>query len=406
MEHGYSFGARMHQRTRARAEQLAVFLTVHGRLPARAAEDDQERDLAAWAYAYRRSGAADAAVLQIIADGGGYHSGARASVGERRREELVTFINTHGRLPRNRSADQQEQALFFWTRRQIQRPDADPVVVQLVQLMGGIRRDQTLRTFERVAQLEQFVATHGRLPRSHATDAEEASLGGWLGAHRNRRGAHARVLEIIADYESHHPGAGDSVDRRLEELRAFVRSTGRTPKLTRTRPEESSLARWVATALTRPQLAPVVEQILAPYGGRPGPSPRNRSSPTTQQRTRQLRAFLTTHGRPPRHDGTREEQSLYRWLHRPSRVNNPEPEILELLPALGQPDAHARRVTQLEQFLTTHNRLPRSTGTEHELYTWLNQHLQRRAADPAVLALVTATRHRTTPAPEEKRLDL
>lgn len=386
--HNYSFGEKMHKRTRARAEQLATFVTTHGLVPARDAEDGEERALAEWACKYRRSGSPDPTVLQIIDDGGGYDNDARARVIELRRDELVAFVQAHGRLPRNRPGEEKERKLFSWARRHVERPDADPVVVELVDRMGGFRRNQTLRTHERVAELEQFFAEHGRLPHTQAEDEQETSLAAWLVAHRKRRGAHKQVLEIIRRYDAKAYGARAEADRRLKQLRAFVMSTGRRPKLTRTRPEESSLARWVAAALTRPELAEPVRQILEPYGLK-SDQPRLRSlSPDSAWRIEQLRNFVAAHGHAPRRDGDEEEVSLYRWLHRSARARNPEPEVLEILPEMGHPSAHDRRVSQLEDFVSAHDRLPRSTGVEHELYTWMNQHVQRLGADPKVLALV------------------
>ncbi|WP_188540338.1 hypothetical protein [Kocuria dechangensis] len=329
-------------------------------------------------------------VLQIITDGGGYGADATAQLTERRRKELVAFINAQGRLPSHRSGDVQEQELRRWVQRHLKRPHPDPVVVELVERLGRFTREPTVRTGTRLAELEQFVADHGRLPNTGAEDEQEASLAIWLAAHRNRHGAHERVLEIVGRYKTDTPTMGTDADRRLEQLRAFVTSLGRRPKLTRTRPEESSLARWAAAALAHPELAEPVREILEPYGLITD-QPRQRGlSPDAARRIEQLRTFVTTHGRAPRHYGNQEELSLYRWLHRADRARDPEPEVLQILAELGHPSAHARRVSQLEQFVAAHGRLPRSVGVEHELYTWMNQHIQRARADPKVLALVAA----------------
>ena len=305
---------------------------------------------------------------------------------DRRRRELTDFVNENGRLPHTRAEDAKEMGLAYWAHRHLKSECPDPEVVHLVEAHGGYRRDRTMRTVERVAELERFVDDHNRLPLASAGNKDEVSLAQWLAAHRGRRTAQPAVLEILARFGQAPQVRVASTEDRLNQLRAFLGEHGRRPKLTRTRAEESSLARWVATSLRDPDSAPRVRELLEPYGV---PVIRRRAkTPVKDARVQQLRQFVDTHGRGPRHGAHGAEASLYQWLHRPSRAREPEQEVLEILAELGHPSAHARRVIQLEQFIAAHRRLPRSTGPEADLYAWMSLHVRRLGADPKVVELV------------------
>lgn len=241
------------------------------------------------------------------------------------------------------------------------------------------------RTQERIAELEAFTATHRRLPASRGPMPGEIALYEWMAAHRKLKGAHPVVLALVAHYGTRT----DQQRQRVHELSSFVATHGRAPRRSTSYTKaENALAAWTVRALTNPELAAQVTEILKPYGVPLQPPSRadGTRSPAADRRIEQLRAFVTAYGHAPRHGATDpEERSLYTWLHRPSRLKTPEPEITEIL---GPPTAPVDRVVELEQFVDTHRRLPGPSGAERDLYRWLTVHAARRTADPRVTDMV------------------
>lgn len=162
---------------------------------------------------------------------------------------------------------------------------------------------------ERIAQLETFVAEHGRLPRQ--LDPDEKSLAHWVrNAHRADvqvpADIRARLLAIIEVTPTAARALADATERRrLASLERFIATARRLPSSLGS-PEEDRLYEFMrrvsageaqASESTRARVA----QLVAEYGS------------TLDGRMQELLTFMYTHHRLP---SARNERRLYSRLRR------------------------------------------------------------------------------------------
>lgn len=126
--------------------------------------------------------------------------------------------------------------------------DAEESAARQLTLTPGWRR--------RIAELTDFVAAHGRMPRQKGGDEEETSLGRWLHAQRAKSSKgileprQRGVLDAIGAWDSHRRERQEQVQlpARLQALVDFRRSHRRLPSYrNRASEHESALGMWLHT---------------------------------------------------------------------------------------------------------------------------------------------------------------
>ena len=177
-------------------------------------------------------------------------------VARERLQELVAFIATQHRLPRD-----EDGPLHTWVWRcrrghevlpRSVRAELDALLAAVPGARMTVPRSRKAVPEEpaarRVRELAAFVDEYGRLPR--VSSAEERSLYNWVG--RCRRGKVPMTAGLRAEFEALvsatpkvrkakvHSG---QILRRVRELAAFVDEHGRLPRVSSA--EERSLYNWI-----------------------------------------------------------------------------------------------------------------------------------------------------------------
>jgi hypothetical protein len=145
--------------------------------------------------------------------------------------------------------------------------------------MADVRRRTAAETLE---LLDQFQQTHGRLPKSNATDAEEKHLANFMFATLRRREKRGTLKPAIRERAARIPGAlaldtHPDQDGVLADLKVFVKEHGHAPRHTRNGvpPEEIRLRIWISNNVCAdpgaktPRLRARHEAILALLAGVP-----------------------------------------------------------------------------------------------------------------------------------------
>ncbi len=198
----------------ARYQQVAAFRQQHGRFPRQQATESKpfeegEQGLGNWCDRQRQRWRGNTkppltpeqvAALEALPD---WRWDEWAEVWEERRKQFATFVQQHGRLPRQvgsraRPLLEGEKELGRWCSTQrlrwrgTEKPPLTPQQVAALESLTGWRWDEWAEAWEeRRQQVAAFVQQHGRLPRKSGSRARpllegEKELGYWLNNQRVR----------------------------------------------------------------------------------------------------------------------------------------------------------------------------------------------------------------------------
>ena len=239
----------------------------------------------------------------------------------------------------------------------------------------------------RVAELEAFVANHGRFPKLGRA-SEEHSLAQWVKRQRrtmrNEKLSADRIarLESVPGWVWSTPNA--TWDARLAELEAFAANHGRFPKPL-SASGEHPLAQWVIQQRFAMRNERLSTDRIARLESVPG-WVWGRQNAAWDTRLAELEAFAADHSRLPKH-GMKSEEQLAQWMSRQRKAMRNEKlstdriTRLESIPGWVWSALNAAwdtRVAELEAFVVDHGRFPKNgRASEEQLAQWVNQ--QRRA---------------------------
>lgn len=207
-------------------QELAVWVTAHGRLPVLRKDQDQRTENAYWHRLYRLQRALKGGTARLhqvellLAVPGALEGPARAEA-----EALATKL---------RAADQARLA-----------------EIRTLQGQGTLEQERWEASF---AALQQWVLRSGALPRRRTDDPAEYRVANWLNIQRThaRKGTldaarDARLRTVAGALE---PRNGRAPEDRLADLKAFMDANGRPPAAISTDPAETSLWTFMNKALT------------------------------------------------------------------------------------------------------------------------------------------------------------
>ena len=237
---------------------------------------------------------------------------------------------------------------------------------------------------DRIVQLRAFLDEHGHLPQRRAADEQEKRLSDWAYRHMRARNPWPEAVELIEGAGGYRQiGYRSGFEDRLLALQQFTDTHGRLPST-----DESALGRWTYNHVNRARnVDSRVLALVRTYGGyksRPGNS-------RLVDRTDDLRSFIAQHERMPTANGDLYESNLFSWVGLHRRTGKLPEAALRLAEQYGDtPHTTRRRIAELESFVETHGRMPRTTGdaVERSLFGWLLDYRKNDAVDPRVLGIV------------------
>lgn len=158
---------------------------------------------------------------------------ARQRTVKARTLQLEAFIRWHHRLPSRIAADPVERAIGSWAYAHCRTKRPSAAVVFLVESAGGYGQKRGGRdvTDVRLLQLQEFIATHGRLPWKSKANKDEAALQQWA-RQRVSTCVHPdpRVVELIEAHGGYSQRNGTRHLDRTQDLMDFLRAHGRLPR--------------------------------------------------------------------------------------------------------------------------------------------------------------------------------
>jgi len=173
-------------------KHVVQFHKTHERMPITDTKDPYERSLANWRLNQRSNVRNEKYITQqkkSLLSSGQILSGYKTKRDIRREEmheKVMTFYNTYGRLPIERSSIE-EKKLYVWYRSQLYRlrdsklnggwEEKIKKIQGLVQLPEDRRWRKWLRNYDRFAA---FAQTNGRFPKYSTTDTSERNLYNWF----------------------------------------------------------------------------------------------------------------------------------------------------------------------------------------------------------------------------------
>lgn len=334
---------------------------------------------------------------------------------------LESFVAEHGRLPRQFCPDRAEESIGTWMKSQRRSHQAGRLTVGKIARLRALPVQGILegqRGHDRISQLADFVAEHGRLPKTTAPESsDELRLGTFLVRTLRPRLKAGTLGRADASRAARIPGAVQfsyrpDQDERLEQVRAFIAASGFIPRYSTASgvpAEEARLAQWINNTLAkpdglRPETAARVASLLELLAG---------SVPRTVYKAGEIldyaEAFVAERGMLPTAGalGTRQRQA-YAWLQ--SRrakgdANVYGPEAATRIRALlehpfPREAGWEARFAELHAYIAEHGRLP--TGFhDGPLYRWLAN--QRAADRNGKLSLLRQERLRTVGAIPPRR---
>jgi hypothetical protein len=164
--------------------ELQAFVAEHKSLPTRRSEVESERQLARWLETQRqlqRSEELPSRRLKLI-ESLDMPENRLEDRWEKMLSEVQAFIKKHDRLPSTNSSRVKERSLAVWCYRQrteyrAGRLKADRLKhVEQLGLLQDRKREQWKTRYK---QVYQFSRIHGALPKNHAIDRTERTLGRW-----------------------------------------------------------------------------------------------------------------------------------------------------------------------------------------------------------------------------------
>lgn len=186
-----------------RIVELRAFLDAHGHLPQRRSTDQAEKHLADWAYRHMRAMKPWPEAVDLIEGAGGYRQQSNRKSAPVRHQQLLEFTTAHGRLPKRNAADPAEDRLYYWAREQyLHTKHPDPKTLALLTTYGGYPRAETTRGLvDRTEELRAFVTEHGRMPIGAAGDrTDETRLYQWVAYHSRRGTLPSDTQALVARY--------------------------------------------------------------------------------------------------------------------------------------------------------------------------------------------------------------
>lgn len=314
---------------------------------------------------------------------------AQASFAERL-DDLNAFVQEYGRRPRrslDRDARERRLAGFCEQMRPQAQRDAIRSVLSDVPAVVPPQNQSPGSLEARIERQRRVIESAGFIPSPLPAAPAERSLDQWK---REAQDAVARRKQLR---EEAGKLRGQVTERRLVQLRDFLRTEGRPPSSSaRVSDEERALQRWISSFRRSSPTARKAAQVIQDEIGSQQDGAFRRKSPVTLQRFVELRDFLRTEGRLPKGvkgSGARE-RSLAGWLRNGVRRDSLVRELgLLVEEELGVPLAVAsrghsvptqRRLAQYRDFLRAEGRIPRMVrrdDVECALAIW-RWHAQRR----------------------------
>lgn len=298
-----------------------------------------------------------------------------------RLDRLTAWIDTHGDFPRR--TDGEERSLCLWLAEQRRFDRAGTLGGNRRRLLAEIPGALLERAPDRLGQLADFHAEHGRLPRTTGTDPQERALGAYLvhnlrvsiktGRINSERLDRARAIPGVTELRP----VPDQLEM-LKELRSYVADRGHLPvRSGRNTEAERRLSDWVRNNLTgdpREKSPARRERHLAIQAVADSAVPRSSS------KLADIEAFCAEHGHLPSRS---EDQSLGAALAVCRRkcadglLDQVSAQRLKRI--LRYPTLSEHRwmdnLEEIKGFVADHGRLP--TGpADGRIYTWLA--VQRR----------------------------
>lgn len=309
-----------------------------------------------------------------------------------RLEELQEFVGTHQRLPQRRAQDPQEKGLADWAYRHTRTPRPWPAVMEVIASAGGYTGTAGApAAVERPAELEAFIARHGRLPRPGSRSVPERSLGQWarrqVTTHQNPDAKSVALIEQHGGYPEPLPPGSAHAERarrdRSAELSDFIAEHDRLPSVGRST-YESTLYDWFKRNMREGTLSPEIVALIEQYRDR---------SKRTRDRVEQFRKFVEEHGRAPSLRGPGEESGLREWARDHRNTKDADPVVVAWLERHEQGSLEAMEaarlglIQELEAFIAAHGRYPRPTRLRHaenKLYQRAHYYLNKKTPDAEV----------------------
>lgn len=257
---------------------------------------------------------------------------------ERRADELERFCAEHGRVPSSASAEDSDerQIWLFYVRQRALRARGSLSVRQIARLdaianFAWYARDQ--HAAQMIAQLQAFVAQHGRLPRRVGGLVEaEQSLGSFVHSQREAMKAgsidadRARELEAVPGWTWSTP-TQLVWEARAQELSAWVAEHGRLPLA-------SEVGTWMSKARAAYRAGRLTDEQIAALEQVPGWDwdPKRAE---WMSRLADVQRWAAEHGGLPTR---RSNERLAMWLRtnrnafRAGRLDDEQAGLLEQLP--------------------------------------------------------------------------
>lgn len=298
-----------------------------------------------------------------------------------RLDRLTAWIDTHGAFPRRTAGEERSLCLWLAEQRRFDRAGTltDSRRRELAEIPGALLQ----RIPDRLGQLAEFHAGHGRLPKTTSPDPAERSLGFYLvhnlrvsirtGRISAERLARARAIPGVTSLRP----VPDQL-QMLDQLRAYVAEHGHLPvRSTRNTDGERRLSDWVRNNLAgdpETKSAARRERHLAIQSVAAAAVPRSASKLTD------IEAYCAAHGHlPSKSADQRLNSALASCRRRQAEGRLDQVSAQRLKRILRYPSLPEHRwagnLEQIRLFVNEHGRLP--TGpADGRIYTWLA--VQRR----------------------------
>lgn len=231
-------------------------------------------------------------------------------------------------------------------------------------------KNQRQHIADRIVELRAFLETYGRLPRRRTEDLSERHLADWAYRHMRTMKPWPEAVELIEGAGGYRQTAhAATTQARKQQLKEFLDTHHRLPKPSCDEQVERELGHWVYSHITKAARAD--SEVLAwvkSYGGYPS---RPWARGCRKDRTEELRQFIDTHGRMPVNYTDGYENGLYGWVNS-NRKAGTLPRAARVLVERfgGVQHTTQRRISELEDFVAAHNRMPsaKSDAEEKSLY--------------------------------------
>ena len=429
-----------------RREELVAFINAHGRTPSSTSKTPEEKTLGSWVSNQKHKYASRKQIMTTPT----IYNAWTALIQDpkyaelldldpekawwKRCDELVTFMNAHGRTPINNSNTPDEKTLASWASKQRQSYAsrkhimATPIVYNawtaLLQDPGyaALLENSEKSWYRRREELITFMNAHERAPNKQAKTPEEKALGTWVGTQKHNYASRKQIMATPAIYNAwtvllQDPRYAELLDldpekvwyRRCDDLITFMNAHERAPSSTAKTPEEKTLGLWVGkqkqnyASRKRTMSTPAIYNAWTALLQDPKYAELLESAEKTWYRRREeLITFMNAHERSP---STRakppEEKTLGNWVsaqkntYASRKYIMSTPAIYDAWTALVQDPRYAdlldldpekawwKRHGELTIFMNTHERAPSQTSKtpeEKTLGKWVCKQKQNYAS--------------------------